>query len=909
LDGGGAFFARARGEFSPPGDVDWYAVDVPYAGEYEVGVDLSPAWGVPAWSTVDPEWELYAPDRRFIQRSSNRGSSSESARIQLHDAGRYLLKVDNLAGSRSHARDTYALAVRRLGSGEGTDPNPFVRDRELPIDAYSQDTAIADVTGDGLPDALVVTGDERSYSEPDSFSLIVYPQTREGWLGAPRRYDTGVHEGDAQLATGDFTGDGWVDVAVTTQDGVTLYRQEPGRGLSDGQTQPGTAMAAHVEVADADGDGDRDVVYSALPGPYAPQGIYMLEQTDSEQLGYRKRLTPISVEDDFAVGRVNGDARPDLVLDSRPGSSGEVTMVLRRAADGTYAAQTLPYDADDIEIADFTGDGRQDVLLAEDHWSSGDLLLFAQGSGGGLGTLTRRIAADVFHLATADAEGDGDTDVAAGGTVYLQQPGGVLQRLPDASAPANADFAFGDLNGDGMADLASTNYYGLAVARRRSAGWPRPLWVLDAAPAPGATGVAGSAAPTVSFGRALDPSSITADTVALRDAATGQALAATRSYDAAARRVTVKPAAALASGRAYTVTVDGVKDAGGRVMGAGNGPTRLDDGEVRVPNWMVVEPFVLRFTAGPAPADTRSPETRLLSGPSGTRREATAHWEWVSDEQRGTFECSLDGGAFTDCETPYVESGTHTFRVRARDSAGNVDATPASRTWKVDPSRPATPYGSLGTAKTIVGSTGSLTGLLTGDPRGGEVGLPDAQNPGGDPHWYAWTAPANGTVTFDTSGSIADTLLGAARGESSYGNDQRIGDDDDGGSGRASRLTFSARAGQRYFVGVDGYNDTYDSFHFGGQEGNVANGSFKLAWTFTDSAAPVVYTGEPFEVRDRTARVTGEVDPNGSATSYKVEYGPTTAYGAATAPVGAGAGRGDVAVSPLISGLERGRTY
>jgi len=35
-----------------------------------------------------------------------------------------------------------------------------------------------------------------------------------------------------------------------------------------------------------------------------------------------------------------------------------------------------------------------------------------------------------------------------------------------------------------------------------------------------------------------------------------------------------------------------------------------------------------------------------------------------------------------------VTNGSHTFSVRARDQAGNVDATPASRTWRVDTIKP-----------------------------------------------------------------------------------------------------------------------------------------------------------------------------------------------------------------------------
>ncbi|MFP2956978.1 Ig-like domain-containing protein, partial [Myxococcus sp. 1LA] len=58
------------------------------------------------------------------------------------------------------------------------------------------------------------------------------------------------------------------------------------------------------------------------------------------------------------------------------------------------------------------------------------------------------------------------------------------------------------------------------------------------------------------------------------------------------------------------------------------------------------------------------------------------------------FECSLNGAAFSECEsgdtfnTP--GNNTYTFLVRAKDAAGNVDPTPASHTWRTDKTRPDT---------------------------------------------------------------------------------------------------------------------------------------------------------------------------------------------------------------------------
>jgi len=59
-----------------------------------------------------------------------------------------------------------------------------------------------------------------------------------------------------------------------------------------------------------------------------------------------------------------------------------------------------------------------------------------------------------------------------------------------------------------------------------------------------------------------------------------------------------------------------------------------------------------------------------------------------------SFGCSLDGASFTTCTSPTtyagLSDGDHTFQVRARDGAGNVDPTPTGRTWSVDRVSPDT---------------------------------------------------------------------------------------------------------------------------------------------------------------------------------------------------------------------------
>ena len=111
--------------------------------------------------------------------------------------------------------------------------------------------------------------------------------------------------------------------------------------------------------------------------------------------------------------------------------------------------------------------------------------------------------------------------------------------------------------------------------------------------------------------------------------------------------------------------------------------------------------------AGEIPAEwsfevANAPDTTILSGPSGTTESTTGAIAFASSEPGSTFECSLDGEAFTECLSPAVfpdtelgwpelSVGTHTFLVQAVDIDGNVDPTPASRTWTVvEATRPET---------------------------------------------------------------------------------------------------------------------------------------------------------------------------------------------------------------------------
>lgn len=84
--------------------------------------------------------------------------------------------------------------------------------------------------------------------------------------------------------------------------------------------------------------------------------------------------------------------------------------------------------------------------------------------------------------------------------------------------------------------------------------------------------------------------------------------------------------------------------------------------------------------------DLTKPQTTLDSGPSGRTKARKATFKFSSSEP-GSFLCSLDGGKFSKCSSPKVydglSRGAHSFKVKAKDRAGNVDGTAAAREWRV----------------------------------------------------------------------------------------------------------------------------------------------------------------------------------------------------------------------------------
>jgi hypothetical protein len=98
-------------------------------------------------------------------------------------------------------------------------------------------------------------------------------------------------------------------------------------------------------------------------------------------------------------------------------------------------------------------------------------------------------------------------------------------------------------------------------------------------------------------------------------------------------------------------------------------------------------------------ADTTPPQTTIVAKPPDPSTAADVAFSYSANEAGSSFECALDGAAFAACPVGGISysglaNGPHSFQVRAKDSSGNLDPTPAGYSFSV--AVPASPGGGGG---------------------------------------------------------------------------------------------------------------------------------------------------------------------------------------------------------------------
>ena len=290
-------------------------------------------------------------------------------------------------------------------------------------------------------------------------------------LGKPHPYSSGT--GDPGLvALADMNRDGRKDIVFGTTGGTStgmqlgaLYGKKGGGFKAVDTLASGPSLAA-MDVGDVNGDKRPDVATAAdSAGGGAAQ---ILESKPGG--GYKKKDLPgADYADAVVIADVNRDGKPDLVYGS--GIVGDIDILLGDGHGG-FAAPTYAATEDtplSLDVHDFTGDGKPDLIALEPDSAYGSVLALLAGDGhGGFAIDTTYILGhpSAKGIATGDFNSDGRLDVGitscGAGYNYLllgKKHGlsGAGERQTDTSSCAEEPAA-GDLSGDGLADLASGTY-------------------------------------------------------------------------------------------------------------------------------------------------------------------------------------------------------------------------------------------------------------------------------------------------------------------------------------------------------------------------------------------------------------------------------------------------------------------
>ncbi len=349
-----------------------------------------------------------------------------------------------------------------LGNGDGT----FTLKGSYPSNTGTSPgiySAVADFNQDGHPDLAVA-----DYNQNQGFDVLI--NNGDGSFQAPVYYDSGISDkanGALQIAAADL-GNGQVDIIESGKSNEVLVFIGNGDGtFKTPSTAYGipTYAGAQLAIGDFNGDGKPDVAVSDFGHDALDVLLGNGDGTLQPAVSYAVDRLPTTV----VAGDFNNDGKLDVALGN--GEEALINLVYGNG-DGTFqAGRIFDYSGDTLTwtAADFNNDGRPDIAADDNGNSISVWLNNGRGVFAGPPVVTTVTGGwGSGSINSGDLNGDGKQDLVITGTYNYVNKFGVMfgngkgtfqapvvYSTGQSSIPCGA--FIGDVNGDGFPDVITTN--------------------------------------------------------------------------------------------------------------------------------------------------------------------------------------------------------------------------------------------------------------------------------------------------------------------------------------------------------------------------------------------------------------------------------------------------------------------